>query len=80
MRLSTSQVFTFPEFPRVELVLAPYKNGFNYEWQYGDGASPCGGWHEGTLEDVRAFAVSRMHDLRAAAKALYPKMYAHAGG
>ena len=70
MRMSTDLVFSYPEFPRVELVMSSHRDGFNYEWQYGDGSTTCCGWLPGTLEQARAGAVSQYEKLRVAAAKL----------
>jgi len=64
MRMSTHHVFSYPEFPRVELVMSPHSHGFNYEWQYGDGSTDCCGWFPGTLEQARERAVSQYEKLQ----------------
>lgn len=67
---ATCLVYSAVEFPRMELVLHPFRDGYNYAWEYGDGESPCGGWFKGSAEEVRAAATGVMRMVREAGRKL----------
>ncbi len=46
----------------LDLVIGPYKDGFNYEWFDGTGKVVCSGWKRGTEQDARKAAHEHLEE------------------